>query len=376
MNAPDLLTRCAGETKTDAVTRTLRALFAQNGYQRYEMSSFESYDMYLAHKNFLKGGSVVTFTDAQGRLKALKPDVTLSIVKNTKPAQAENKVYYLESVFRTASQGAELREIRQMGVEYIGGDGVVSEAEIVRLAGESLAAISADFVLNLSHIGFVVGFFATLTPEEAVRAALWEALRAKNAHALAAIAGAAGCTREQTQRLTALATLSGPFVQTLATAANMACCDEMHAAVSALQALYDTLCAVDAQARVQLDFSATSNVDYYNGLVLQGYVRGVPHAVLAGGRYDNLMRRFDKPQAAIGFAVYLGELGRALDERAVFDVDTLLLYEDAQSPALVVKAVQRLQRGGKSVRAAKAKSETLRAVQTLRLQNDGEVTPC
>ena len=62
----------------------LRSLYAGYGYNRYRMGKFEEYDLYSRNKDFLFSEGVITFTDTNGRLMALKPDVTLSIVKNRK----------------------------------------------------------------------------------------------------------------------------------------------------------------------------------------------------------------------------------------------------------------------------------------------------
>ena len=85
----------------EALVPALRALYERSGYSRYKMSKFEEYDLYVRNKDFLVSDSVITFTDTNGRLMALKPDVTLSIVKNSKdtPGFAQ-KVYYQENVYR------------------------------------------------------------------------------------------------------------------------------------------------------------------------------------------------------------------------------------------------------------------------------------
>lgn len=58
------------------------SLYKRYGYKKYKMSRFETYDFYLENRDFLQSEHVITFTDLRGRLMALKPDVTLSIVKN------------------------------------------------------------------------------------------------------------------------------------------------------------------------------------------------------------------------------------------------------------------------------------------------------
>jgi len=155
--------------------------------------------------------------------------------------------------------------------------------------------------------------------------------------------------------------------------AMLAAAPGMADACGELQSLYDALEAVDAADTLRLDFSTLNDIDYYNGVVFKGYVRGVPRAVLAGGRYDNLMRRFGKPQPAVGFALYLGGLGRAFAEKSDYDVDTLLLYDAGQSPAQVARAVQSILKSGRSVRAEQSAPEGLRVRQTLRLGPDGAV---
>ena len=60
----------------------LRSLYRKYGYAPFKMSKFEEYDLYVRNKDFLVSDRVITFNDTNGKLMALKPDVTLSIVKN------------------------------------------------------------------------------------------------------------------------------------------------------------------------------------------------------------------------------------------------------------------------------------------------------
>ena len=79
----------------ERISFRLRSLYANYGYSRYKMSKFEEYDLYSRNKDFLLSKSVITFTDTNGRLMAMKPDVTLSIVKNGKdtPGKRRRKRY-------------------------------------------------------------------------------------------------------------------------------------------------------------------------------------------------------------------------------------------------------------------------------------------
>ena len=90
---------------------SLRRLFSSYGYRPYKMNRFEEYDLYVRNKDFLVSDQVITFADRSGKLLALKPDVTLSIIKNSPDAPgAVQKLYYNENVYRSDSSHT-IREI-------------------------------------------------------------------------------------------------------------------------------------------------------------------------------------------------------------------------------------------------------------------------
>ena len=79
----------------------LRSLYREYGYTQYKMSKFEEYDLYSENKDFLVSDGIITFNDTNGKLLALKPDVTLSILKNFKDEEnAVQRLYYNENVYR------------------------------------------------------------------------------------------------------------------------------------------------------------------------------------------------------------------------------------------------------------------------------------
>lgn len=96
--------------REETVISQLARLYESYGYSYYKVSRFEEYDLYARNRNFLSGGQILTFNDADGRLMALKPDVTLSIVKNTKDDEGMKKIYYKENVYRVRTAAADLRK--------------------------------------------------------------------------------------------------------------------------------------------------------------------------------------------------------------------------------------------------------------------------
>ena len=296
-------------TPAERATFMLRTLYEQAGYRKYRCSRFEEYALYQEYNRFLPDTQVVTFTDLDGKLRAIKPDVTLSIAKTAQPAPGECKrFYYNEEVCRPSRESHTFQTIRQMGLECMGAVDAAVQAEVVGLALQSLAALGVATVLEISHMGFVTGLLDALNIEPAVRGRLLEYLRGKNGHELRRAAEKFGLSAAAADSLCGLLALHGAPAEVLQQAETCCLCETQRSALTELRQLVDTLPAQGCELR--LDLSMADEMDYYNGLVFVGYAAGIPCAVLKGGRYDYLMQRFTPTANAIGFAMYLDELER------------------------------------------------------------------
>ena len=158
---------------------TLRQLYRSYGYGAYKMSRFEEYDLYVRSKDFLVSDQIITFSGDRGKLMALKPDVTMSIVKNApeEPGVIQ-KVYYNENVYR------DYREIMQAGLECVGDLGAYEIAEVTLLAAKSLALLGAEFVLDISHMGLISAVLDSCGLEGEQRKQVLDCLRRKNLQSL------------------------------------------------------------------------------------------------------------------------------------------------------------------------------------------------
>ena len=282
----------------------LRALYEAAGCRKYHMGRFEEYSLYQANRSFLSSEQVITFTDLDGRLLALKPDVTLSIAKTAQPAPGETlRYYYHENVYRPSAESHTFKEIGQMGLEFLGGVGEAEVQQAVCLAAQSLGQLGTDWVLEVSHMGYLFGLLDALQVPEDARAGLLRKLGQKNAHELRAAALAAGLDEDAADTLCRVLTLCGGYADTLPRAEALCRNDAMRAAVAELQGLAGPL--EQAGGAIRLDLTLAGEMEYYNGLVFQGYLKALPRPLLKGGRYDLLMQQFTPGAGAIGFAVYL-----------------------------------------------------------------------
>lgn len=350
----------------------LRELYEQYGYKKYKMSRFEEYDLYLEYKSFLPSQQMITFTDLSGRLLALKPDVTLSIAKNVPLAlKAPEKLFYNENVYRTAHGSNELREIVQLGLEYIGELDLYGQSEVLLLAYRSLQKLSDDFVLVVSDMGFVSGLLDSVDIPVSLKDKILSCIGHKNAHEIIRLCDEAGVEANKRDALAALAGLSGSFEDTLSQADNFVVNEKMQSSLTQLRDLYAVLSPEVEDSRFRLDFSVINDLSYYNGLIFQGFIDGVPSAVIFGGRYDNLMEKLGKQTNAMGFAVYIDQLSRLNSEEEQFDVDSLLLYDEGADAAKLASAVRMLTQNGQRVRTQKGRPDKLRYKQLLKFGEGG-----
>ena len=348
----------------------LRSLYRSYGYSQFKMSKFEEYDLYVRNKSFLVSDHIITFTDTNGKLMALKPDVTLSIVKNSKDTpDCVQKVFYDENVYRVSGGHSSYREIMQAGLECIGAVDTYCIAEVLTLALESLSRISPDFVLDVSHLGILSAVLEAIPVSDAGKAQMLHCVGEKNLHGVDEICISEGVDPEATSTLKALIGGYGAVSSVLPKLAGLL--DGESARM--LDELAGVLCAVPSD-KLRIDFSVTGDLRYYNGIVFKGFVNGIPQSILSGGQYDNLMKKMGRKSGAIGFALYLDLLEELAEAPKKYDVDTVLLYDDAVTVQAVMQAVASLTDAGKTVSAQRAIPEKMRYRTLLKLTEKGVET--
>ena len=281
----------------------LRSLYQQSGYRRYRMGRFEEYDLYAQFRDFLTSESIISFTDTNGRLMALKPDVTLFFAANNKVAPgAVGRVYYNENVYRVSKTAGTFREIMQVGVECLGAITAEDVAQVLTLAAKSLAVVSEANVLAITSLDILSEALDALSSVQATRDAAARFMAERNIHELEALCAGPGVDAKAAAKAIALLRAPREWRACVAELTRLGFAPE---AVSALAAAAEAVEAAGFGSALSIDFSLVNDTAYYNGLAFQGFVAGVPRAVLMGGQYDNLLAKLGRDQRAVGFAVYM-----------------------------------------------------------------------
>lgn len=331
-------------------TQRFAKIYEQYGYTRFKMNKFEEYDTYVKNKDFLISDKVITFTDTNGKLLALKPDVTISIIKNSDDTSSSvQRVYYKENVYRVSENSHSFKEIMQSGLECIGNIDVYNICEVIFLAAKSLSDISESFVLDISHLGLVSSVLKAAGLTDSMSKEILVYIGEKNIPAVVSSCEKWGIKKDFTEKIVSLISHCGPLKDAAEKFSAFCINDECTSFYNELLEISEILTSAGLGDNVKIDFSVVNDMNYYNGIVFRGYIEGVPTGILSGGQYDRLMAKMGKKNKAIGFAIYLDMLERLYTPKKEFDADVLLCYGDDVSYIDVFKKAQDIVASGKTV---------------------------
>ena len=297
------------------------AVFDRWGFARVITPVFEYEDVLALGLGKAGRDAAIRFVEpSSGQVVALPPDITPQIARliatRFRDEDGPIRLAYEGTVVRLDQRARSQREIIQAGVEMAGVPGPRSDAEIIALAAETLAAIGfPEVTIDLGHLGLSREVLAALDlgddDRERVRDRIAKRDRAGLAEALAR-SSAPRAVIEFAKRLPELCGPPSVVAEALALAPTRPA--GIRRALVELAAVLDELKRHPIPARLHVDLAEVRGWDYYTGVRVQGYVHGAPEAILQGGRYDSLLARYGRPSPAIGFAIDVEATAVALEQ--------------------------------------------------------------
>ena len=298
----------------DAAERALRGKFTEAGFCPVRTAGLEYYDTFACIKSPVGQDKMFKMTDRDGNLIVLRPDMTLACARiaATKLGQERAKLCYFSNVYDFAAGGNSEREVAQAGVEIFGEEGAFSDAYVVAFAAECLAAAGLkDFIIDIGHVGFYKGLLEGSGLSEEAAEEIRGYINAKDAVNTEIALKNYGASERAQAAILALPSLFGG-VSVLSGAEKLTDNPVALGALSHLKKVYAFLKEMGAEKYVSFDLGTVKSLSYYSGMVLTGLAEGVGAPVLSGGRYDGLCAQFGKNLSAVGFAIGLGRVLRAV----------------------------------------------------------------
>ena len=323
-------------SKKDLVLLNIRKMYDSYGYKKISLPSFEEYDLYNENKDFIDR-NVLTVMSPNGKLLALRPDITLSVAKKVSKDQSlkYSKIYYQENTYNlTKYVGYE--EDEQLGIELIGKESTFLDFEIINLAVKSLDIINKKSMIILSHAGFISSIFENFDLEYETKEQILDCINRKNSHDIQKILKKNEHISENVKKLIyKIPELSGNLENIEKELLKYEINDNTKKILSELKQLNSLLMKFYKKSKIVFDFSVVKNLNYYNGIILQGYIEDFPNVILTGGRYDKLFEKFGVDTGAVGFAILTDGLKGYYKDTDKKDFEVLIAYDNSDFEKLV-----------------------------------------
>ncbi|WIT11822.1 ATP phosphoribosyltransferase regulatory subunit [Paucibacter sediminis] len=283
-----------------------------------------------------------------GRSLGLRADTTPQVARidaHLLNRAGVTRLCYCGPVVHTRPDGLHAtREPLQFGVEIYGHAGLEADLEVQELAIDALQRAGLrEVTLDLGDARLVRGVLGDVKLSADLLDAVVTALASKDAAALKALSSdlpapvAAG--------LQTLLSLYGG-VEVLAQArAQLPAHPLISAALDDLEWLSSHVRQTHPELHLGFDLSDLTGYAYYSGMRFALYVPGCSHAVLRGGRYDEVGAVFGRRRPAVGFSLDLKTLVGLCPETALSAAVRAPWGEDAGLRA----AIRRLRAEGATV---------------------------
>ena len=312
------------------IERSLSELFERRGYSEVIVPSMEYYDTFLQSGINVPEEEMYKMTDRDGRILVLRPDLTTPIARvyatKLRNAVRPQRLYYVQNVFRSGIllKGKDV-EITQAGIELIGANGIKSDLEVLTLAVEALKTSGIkSFHIEIGHSGLFLALLGQLGCGDETAEEIRRCTEQKNYAALSDLIEPYSGLSAASSLKKLIELFGGEEI--LDEAGKLAEGAKANLCVDYLRELYDELIAAGLAEYVRFDLGLVNEINYYTGIVFNGYAEGAGEPVLTGGRYDGLTASFGAESPATGFGININAVSKCVPARPPVKPDTIIHY--------------------------------------------------
>ena len=353
--------------KKHALESRIRKNFHLYGYHDIQTPTFEYFDVFRKEIGTTPAKELYRFFDKEGNTLALRPDITPSVARAAATLFGDEilpiRLCYTGNTFINHSnyQGR-LREVTQMGAEFIGDDSAEADTEMLALAIETMLSIGVkEFQLTVSNVDFLNSLFEDAMLDDEAKERIVELINNRNFFGVEEYLEQTTLSRSIKEAFLALNDLVGG-ADVLERARDIAPNSTGIKSIKRLEKIYQMLKLYGVEKYVTFDLGMTGLHGYYTGIIFRGYTYGAGDAVIKGGRYDRLIEKFGKNAPSIGFVIVVDELMNAMMRQKLRILyprkNTIILYDESRYKDAVAVAKD-LRSKAKNVELLKKEKEKL-----------------
>lgn len=320
--------------KKNKIELALKELFLSNGYNLIETPTLEYIDVFT---DDAQDSSLYKLINKEGEVLALRNDMTRSIARvvltETKDMIFPQRFCYISNIFRYKKAYLAMQhEFTQAGIELIGTNDIYADYEVVSLAVKSLNSILDNFNLYISSSDFFNNYLDDLNINNNVKVEILQAIKNKNISSVKKILDNNLSDNKNYYEVLSLVIEAIGKKDLLNKIKSNVKSEKTMSSLLRLEKLYELLEKNGLEKNISFDFSILSFGDYYTGITIQGYTKGIGTPILEGGRYDNLIEGFGIKKSACGFAINVNDLINKT--KLTYERNVKLLYSNDKEKAM------------------------------------------
>lgn len=329
----------------DNLITTFKNRFTTYGYKQVRTQAFENYDMYSSITGTVNKDEMIKVIDTTGNVLVLRPDVTIPITRmtalNSSNSGMNQRLFYVLDVFRQSQEQDDEKERTQAGVELFGENSPEIDAEIITLAVHTLKDLNFNnFKIEIGHAGFFKELIQQAQISNENLDTLQTLIQSKNLVEIEPFLTELDIDEKLKTAIKSIPLLYGQPNEVIKQAGDIARNDKMKEILKNLTNVLQLLQDFGLEDHIVFNLGLINNMNYYSGVIFQGFIDTVGKPVLMGGRYDHLGEQFATSMPAIGFAFEVDLVVHALHQQGLAKpgdspADILICYEkEKQKEAL------------------------------------------
>lgn len=321
-----------------------RQFLKQSGYQFMKTPTLEYYET-IGKASAIKESALFKLVDSQGNTLVMRPDMTTPIARvASSKLLNENipqRLAYFANVYRAQQrEGGRPAEFEQMGVELIGDQSVFADAEIIMTTVELLKNLGVEsFKLTVGHAGILQSVLEKYIEQTEVIEQLRALLIDKNYVGVEQVIVALQVESKNDLRTFLEGSMSDNELQ------NFISNEEAFTYMNTLKQLLNDAGVLQY---ITFDYTYTSHMNYYTGMLFEVYAQGNGFPLGNGGRYDGLFEHFGQQVGATGFGLRVDRLLQSIPAFEIKNEAVAIIY-DAPSYKQALQEAKALRQQGKNV---------------------------
>lgn len=290
--------------------KDIEQVFESYGYQEIMTPTIEFFKTYQVGFEDVQEEAMYKFFDENGRILVLRGDMTIPIARVASTKLKGNELplrfYYCANVYKVKQTFAGKRnEVSDCGIELLGMNSEESDLEVLLCALEVMDQMKQKaYTLELSDVRFFEQACEMIDIDEEAKAQLADLIDRKSLTELESYLNELNLNEQVKAFFMKLPWLGGS-VEVLQEAKAYCFNEQLIQVLDDLKGLYDKLALFGYEQQIIFDLGKIPHLNYYSGLIFEGYIENVGNSVLSGGRYDKLLEKFNEAISAIGFSVKL-----------------------------------------------------------------------